>query len=73
MEVSPYNADTKLRLMYFCSLLNHHERLIEVYLSNDIKSVQMETLGYWFLKTSIEFGLVSNYEHFTDRFVKSYH
>jgi hypothetical protein len=50
VELSSYNADLKLRLMYFLSLLNHHERLIEVYITNDIKSVQMETLGYWFLK-----------------------
>jgi hypothetical protein len=56
VQVSPYNADTKFRLMYFCSLLNHHERVIEIFLTNDIKSVQWESLGYWFLRTLLEFG-----------------
>ena len=52
-DVSPYNADTKLRLMYFCGLLNHSERVLEIYFSNDIKSVQCETLGYWFLRVGV--------------------
>lgn len=58
--------------MYFLSLLNHHERLIEVYISNDIKSVQMETLGYWYLKAVLEFGTESKYDHFFERLVRSY-
>ena len=71
-EVSPYNADTKLRLMYFCGLLNHSDRVLEIYFSNDIKSVQCETLGYWFLRVGVEFGLGESHDQFIDKFVKSY-
>lgn len=59
--------------MYFLSLLNHHERLIEIYITNDIKSVQMETLGYWFLKEAIEYGTEASYDYFVERMVRSYH
>lgn len=59
--------------MYFLSLLNHHERLLEIYITNDIKSVQMETLGYWFLKESIEYGTETSYDYFVERMVRSYH
>ena len=71
--MAPCNADLKLRLMHFLYILNHHERLIEVYLTNDIKSVQSETLGYWFIRPSIEFGIEGNYEQFLDRVIRSYH
>ena len=70
--MSPYNADTKLRLMYFLSLLNHSERMIDIFFSNDIKSVQWETLGYWFLRPGIEAGTGEQYDLQLDKFVKSY-
>lgn len=72
MEVSPYNADVKLRLMYFCDILNHHERMLEVFFTNDIKSVQWETLGYWFVRVGIEFGISEHNDQFADKMVKSY-
>lgn len=72
VEVSPYNADLKLRLMQFCWVLNHHERMMEVFFTNDIKSVQWETLGYWFIRTGLELGVSEHYDQFTDKMVKSY-
>lgn len=70
--MSPYNADTKLRLMYFLKLLGHGERLIDVFFTNDIKSVQWESLGYWFLRVMFEVGATENVEPQVDKFVKSY-
>ncbi len=39
-EISPFNAYIKLRLIYVCQKLNYFDKLIDVYLSLDIKSVQ---------------------------------
>ncbi len=39
-EVSPFNGYLKLRLIYVCQKLNYFDKLIDTYLSLDIKSVQ---------------------------------
>jgi hypothetical protein len=39
-ELSPYNAYLKLRLIYVCQKLNYFDKLIDTYISMDIKSVQ---------------------------------
>lgn len=41
IQVSPYNADLKLRFMHFCSLMNYSNDIIATFNTMDIKSVQL--------------------------------
>jgi hypothetical protein len=43
---SDYNYSFKLRLIFFYDRLNLCERVLNIYETLDIKSVQFETLGY---------------------------
>ena len=58
-ELSPFNGYLKLRLMYVCQKLNYFDKLIDTYISLDIKSVQFETLGYFLVSPLNSFNLYS--------------
>ena len=71
-NLSPYNFDIKLRLMYFCDNLNYYDRLLSVFETMDIKAVQFETVGYWMIKSMINYDLWESQESTLVRMVRSY-
>ena len=71
-ELSPFNGYLKLKLFYICQKLNYFDRILDTYISLDIKSVQFETLGYFLTNPLNSFNLYSQSEDRIIRMVRSY-
>jgi hypothetical protein len=69
---SPYNYSLKLRLIYFYQRLNLNDRILSIYETLDIKSVQFETLGYLIYAGMLTWGQEKEYEELLVRAIKSY-
>ena len=53
LKRSPYNFDLKFRLIHFYEILECPDKRIEIFKTMDIKSIQLDTLGFLYLKPAI--------------------
>lgn len=71
-KLSPYNYGIKLRLNGYYRVLNLNDRILNLYETLDIKSVQFETLGYLVYSGMQVWGQEKEYEELLSRAIRSY-
>eukprot|EP00825_Cyclidium_porcatum_P016731 TRINITY_DN1965_c0_g2_i1.p1 TRINITY_DN1965_c0_g2~~TRINITY_DN1965_c0_g2_i1.p1 ORF type:complete len:511 (-),score=97.64 TRINITY_DN1965_c0_g2_i1:367-1899(-) len=57
LQKSPYNFDIQIRLIILYQMIGNFERMFKIFMTMDVKSVQYETIGFFFMKPALELNL----------------